>query len=69
MDAALDACYRAMFLDPDDVDLHLAIVELYDERGWSTLATEKLDLLDRLADLDEDAAAAGLVAAARTRRG
>ena len=65
----MDACYRAMFLDPDDVGLHLAIVELYDERGWSTLAAEKLDLLDRLADLDDDAAAAGLVAAARTRRG
>ena len=33
---------------PDDVGLHLALVELYDGRGWVTLAGEKLDLLDRL---------------------
>jgi tetratricopeptide (TPR) repeat protein len=69
VDAALDACYRALSIDPDATSLHLAIVELYDERGWSVLATEKLDLLDRLAALDGDVEDAGLVAAARTRRG
>ncbi len=69
VDAALDACYRALFHDPDAVSLHLAMVELYDDRGWSALAAEKLDLLERLADLDADLDAGGLVAAARTRRG
>ena len=49
-EAALDTCYLALSIAPDDVGLHLALVELYDERGWATLPTEKLDLLDRLAD-------------------
>ncbi|MCJ7709484.1 MAG: hypothetical protein MUQ32_01510, partial [Chloroflexi bacterium] len=69
VDAALDACYLALSLDPDDVGLHLALVELYDDRGWGVLAVEKLDLLDRLATLDDDDQAAGRVAAARTARG
>ncbi len=47
-DAALDTCYLALSLAPDDVGIHLALVELYDERGWQSLAGEKLDLLDRL---------------------
>ena len=51
-DAALDTCYLALSLAPDDVGLHLALVELYDERGWTSLAGEKLDLLDRLSALD-----------------
>ncbi len=66
IDAALDACYLGLTLAPDDVSLHLALVELYDDRGWSGLAAEKLDLLDRLATLDDDTAAAARVAAART---
>ncbi len=37
--AALDACYAALGLDPDHVGLHLALVELYDEHGWTVLAT------------------------------
>ena len=69
VDAALDACYQGLSLDPDDVNLHLALVQLYDERGWSTLAGEKLDLLARIADLDGDPDAAGRVAAARVGRG
>ncbi len=66
IDAALDACYLGLTLAPDDVSLHLALVELYDDRGWAGLAAEKLDLLDRLATLDDDTAAAARVAAART---
>ena len=64
IDAALDACYLALSLDPDDIALHLGLVELYEERGWTVLATEKLDLLDRLVALD-DGAGADRVAAAR----
>ena len=33
---------RRSALAPDNVGLHLALVELYDERGWTALATEKL---------------------------
>jgi tetratricopeptide (TPR) repeat protein len=69
IDAALDACYVALSMRPDDVGLHLALVELYGARGWVTLASEKLDLLDRLVDLDADDGAASRVAAARAARG
>ena len=67
---------RARHLLPRAVDRagrpqpsHLALVELYDERGWSTLATEKLDLLDRLAALDADESHAALLAGTRGTRG
>lgn len=66
--AAIDACYGALSIDPDHVDLHLALVELYDDHGWSALATEKLDLLDRLVALGDDDAATARVAAARAGR-
>ena len=67
-DAALDTCYLALSVAPDDVGLHLALVELYDERGWSSLAGEKLDLLDRLSGLDPDPSRAARVAGARAAR-
>ena len=38
IEAALDTCYLALSVAPDDVGLHLALVELYDGRGWATLA-------------------------------
>jgi cytochrome c-type biogenesis protein CcmH/NrfG len=66
--AAMDACYAAVSLEPDHVVLHLALVQLYEDQGWGALATEKLDLLDRLVALDEDAEGAGLLAAARAGR-
>lgn len=66
--AAMDACYAALSLEPDHVVLHLALVQLYEAQGWSALATEKLDLLERLVSLGEDAAGAGLVTAARAGR-
>jgi tetratricopeptide (TPR) repeat protein len=53
-DAALDACYEALALAPDDPDLHLALADLYLDRGWRLLAADKLRLLGRLADLAGD---------------
>jgi tetratricopeptide (TPR) repeat protein len=67
-DAAIDACYQGLSLAPDDVGLHLALVQLYDEHGWGALASEKLALLDRLATLDDDADARARVEAARAVR-
>jgi tetratricopeptide (TPR) repeat protein len=67
--AAMDACYAALSLEPDHVVLHLALVQLYEGQGWSALATEKLDLLERLVSLGEDAEGASLVASARAGRG
>ena len=68
MAAAMDACYLALAADPDHVGLHLALVQLYDDSGWSGLAGEKLDLLDRLVALDGDPAVVAQVAAARAAR-
>jgi hypothetical protein len=54
--AAIDACYLAIGLAPSDPELHLLLTEIYLDQGWRTLATDKLVLLSRLADLDEDPA-------------
>jgi tetratricopeptide (TPR) repeat protein len=53
-EAGLDATHRLLQSDPSNVDAHLALVELYLARGWNALAAEKLVLLGRLADLDDD---------------
>jgi len=52
--AAIDACYLALAIAPDDVDLHLLLAELYLERGWRAPAADKLVLLGRLASLADD---------------
>lgn len=69
VDAAVDACYQALSLDPDDVGIHLALVELYDTRGWTALGTEKLALLERLTGLGGDAEALDRVRTVRAARG
>ena len=43
-------------LAPSDPDLHLLLAELYLDRGWRTLAVDKLLLLGRIAELDGDGA-------------
>ncbi|HEY3524283.1 MAG TPA: tetratricopeptide repeat protein [Candidatus Limnocylindrales bacterium] len=53
-DAALDVAAQALALEPVDLDLHVALAELYLDRGWRPLAIEKLRLLARLALVDED---------------
>ncbi|MFM2105138.1 MAG: Tetratricopeptide repeat [Chloroflexota bacterium] len=64
-DAALDACYRALAIAPDDLTLHLLLVQLYLENGWRDLAAEKVELLERLTELDGDETALTLVRSAR----
>lgn len=68
IDAAMDACYVALSCDPDNVGLHLALVELYDERGWTVVAGEKLDLVEALARFDADGDALARIATARAAR-
>lgn len=53
-DAALDACGLALTIAPDDPDVHLALIDLYLERGWRSAAIDKLALLGRLAELTGD---------------
>jgi tetratricopeptide (TPR) repeat protein len=52
--AALDHCYQALALSPADGDVHLALTELYLDRGWRQPAAEKLFLLGRLTELTGD---------------
>jgi hypothetical protein len=52
--SAIDACYLALAIAPADVELHLMLAELYFDRGWRALATDKLVLLGRLARLEDD---------------
>jgi hypothetical protein len=54
-DAGLDATHRLLQRAPGDVDAHLMLVELYVARDWNGLAAEKLALLGRLAELNDDA--------------
>jgi tetratricopeptide (TPR) repeat protein len=56
LSAAVDACYLAIGNAPADPDLHILLAELYLDRGWRGQAIEKLLLLGRLADLDENRA-------------
>ena len=43
-------------LAPADAELHLALTELYLDRGWRAHAVDKLALLVRLVDLEGDRA-------------
>lgn len=54
LDAALDACYLALGLAPADPELHLALAELYLDRGWRGPAADKILLLGRLVDFERD---------------
>ena len=53
-DAALDVCLQLLALAPGDAYVHLAIAGLQLDRGWQTLATEKIALLLRLTALTGD---------------
>ena len=66
--AAIDACYEALAIAPADPEIHLALAELYLDRGWRTLSADKLVLLGRLVELTGDSAArARLCALVATR--
>ncbi len=62
LDAALDTCYLALGVAPADPAIHLALAELYLDRGWRSAAVDKVLLLGRLADLTGDAATRGRLA-------
>jgi tetratricopeptide (TPR) repeat protein len=54
--AAIDACYQALAIAPADPGVHFALAELYLDRGWRSLAADKLVLIGRLAELNGDTA-------------
>jgi hypothetical protein len=53
-EAGLDLAHRLLQGSPGDVDAHLVLVDLYLARDWNHLAAEKLALLGRLAEIDND---------------
>jgi tetratricopeptide (TPR) repeat protein len=69
LDSALDACLVLMAIDPSDTTLQLEIAANQMARGWSGLATEKVRLLARLAELDADQDAANAVTAFTVQHG
>jgi tetratricopeptide (TPR) repeat protein len=54
--AAIDACYDALAIAPADPGVHFVLAQLYLDRGWRTLAADKLVLIGRLAQLTGDSA-------------
>lgn len=54
--AAVDACYEALAIAPADPGVHFALAQLYLDRGWRSLAADKLLLIGRLAQLTGDTA-------------
>jgi tetratricopeptide (TPR) repeat protein len=54
--ASIDACYEALAIAPADPGVHFALALLYLDRGWRTLAADKLLLIGRLAQLTGDTA-------------
>lgn len=54
--AAIDACYQALAIAPADPGVHFALAQLYLDRGWRSLAADKLVLIGRLAELAGDTA-------------
>lgn len=54
VDAALEACLQLLGTAPGDPQVHLAIANLQLDRGWTGLATEKMNLLIRLTSLTGD---------------
>jgi tetratricopeptide (TPR) repeat protein len=65
--AAIDACYLALATNPADPDLHLSLAEVYLDRGWRSVAADKLVLLTRLVDLSEDRSARERICELATR--
>ncbi len=54
LDAALDACQRALGVSLGAPAAHLQMARIYFQRGWSDRGVERLLLLTRLLTLDED---------------
>jgi tetratricopeptide (TPR) repeat protein len=68
-DAAMDACLALLAASPSNHRLQLEIAAIQADRGWLDTAGEKVRLLARLADLDEDGDARAAVEAFAAERG
>lgn len=66
--ASIDACYEALAIAPADPGVHFMLAQLYLDRGWRTLAADKLVLIGRLAQLSGDTATRARLCDLATRR-
>jgi hypothetical protein len=65
----MDACLTLLAMTPSDHRLQREIAAIQLDRGWNSVAVEKLRLLARLADLDGDVEARAAIAAFASERG
>lgn len=61
LDAAIDACLILVTINPADTAVQLELATVQAARGWIDLARDKIALLTRLADLNDDPDAQALV--------
>ena len=61
LDAAIDACLILVTINPADTAVQLELATIQAARGWIDLARDKIALLTRLADLNDDPDAQALV--------
>jgi tetratricopeptide (TPR) repeat protein len=54
LDAALDACQRALGVALGAPAVHLQMARIYFQRGWHDRAAERMLLLDRLLEMEDD---------------
>jgi tetratricopeptide (TPR) repeat protein len=66
--AAIDACYQALAIAPADPSVHFSLAQLYLDRGWRSLAADKLVLIGRLTELTGDTASRARLCDLVTRR-
>jgi tetratricopeptide (TPR) repeat protein len=53
-DTAIDACFRALSIKPGHIDAHFTLAMLYLRRGWIDLGVERIQLIQRRLDVDDD---------------
>lgn len=54
LEAALDACLRALEARPGAIDVHFTMAQIYLRCGWTELAVQRVLLIDRRLDVDVD---------------
>jgi tetratricopeptide (TPR) repeat protein len=59
INAALDACHRALGVSLGAPSIHIEMARIYFRHGWPDRAVERMLLLDRFLALDEDPMASG----------
>lgn len=52
--AALDACLRALEARPGHIDVHFTMAVMYLRRGWADLGVQRVTLIERRLDVDDD---------------